>query len=69
MNSRDGCETNNSLIVVVAYIAYIFLVIGACALVTNLYANSFNPKEHIVYIDPHTLQLTIRHGNDKWVIE
>lgn len=69
MNSRDDCETNNSLIVVVAYIAYIFLVIGACALVTNLYANSINPKQHIVYIDPHTLQLTIRHGNDKWVIE
>ena len=47
----------------------LLLVIGACALVTNLYANSINPKQHIVYIDPHTLQLTIRHGNDKWVIE
>ena len=69
MNSRDDCETDVSLMIVIAYVAYIFLVIGACALVTNLYANSLNPKEHIVYIDPHTMQLTIRHGNDKWIID
>lgn len=65
----DGCETDVSLIAVIAYIAYIFLTIGACALVTNLCANSFNPKQHIVYIDPHTLHLTIRHGENKWIID
>ena len=69
MNSRDDCETDVSLIAVIAYVAYIFLVIGACVLVTNLYTNSLNPKQHIVYIDPHTLQLTIRHDKDKWVID
>lgn len=69
MNSRDDCETDVSLIAVIAYVAYIFLVIGACVLVNNLYTNSFNSKQHIVYIDPHTLQLTIRHDKDKWVID
>ena len=68
MIPRDGCETDASLIAMIAYVAYIFLVIGTCALVTNLYANSLNSKQHIVYIDPHTLQLTIRHGKYKWVI-
>lgn len=40
----DSCETDVSLIAVIAYVAYIFLTIGACALVTNLYANSLNPR-------------------------
>ena len=69
MNPRDDCKNDTSLMIVIAYIAYIFLTIGACALVTDLYANSLNPKQHIVYIDPHTLQLTIRNGKDMWVIE
>ena len=68
MNSRDDYETDDFLIAVIAYVAYIFLVIGACGLVTNLYTNSLNPKQHIVYINPHTAQLTIRHGKDKWII-
>ena len=69
MNSRDDYETDVSLIAVIAYVAYIFLVIGACVLVTNLYTNSLNPKQHIVYIDPHTLQLTIRNGKNTWTID
>lgn len=69
MNHRNDCETNNSLMIVIAYVAYIFLTIGACTLVTDLYSNSLNPKWHIVYIDQHTLQLTIRHGKNTWVIE
>ena len=69
MDFRDKLETDISLIVVVTYIAYIFLVIGACILVTNLYTNSLNPKQHIVYIDPHTLQLTIRNGKNTWTID
>ena len=69
MNSRDDYETDVSLIAVIAYVTYIFLVIGACGLVTNLYTNSLNPKQHIVYIDPHTLQLTIRNGKNTWTID
>lgn len=69
MNSRDDCKTDVSLIAVITYVAYIFLVIGACGLVTNLYTNSLNPKQHIVYIDPHTLQLTIRNGKNTWTID
>lgn len=69
MNSRDDCETDVSLMIVIVYVAYIFLVIGACILVTNLYTNSLNPKQYSVYIDPHTLQLTIRHGKNTWIID
>lgn len=69
MNHRNDRETDNSLMIVITYVAYIFLTIGACALVTNLYANSLNPKQHIVYIDPHTLQLTIRNGKNTWTID
>ena len=69
MDFRDKLETDISLIVVVTYIAYIFLVIGACILVTNLCVNSLNPKQYSVHIDPHTLQLTIRHGKNTWVID
>lgn len=70
MNSRDndGCKTDVFFIAVIAYVAYIFLVIGTCALVVNLGVNSFNPKQHIVYIDPHTLHLTVRYGKDTWTI-
>lgn len=66
MNSRDDYETDVSLMIVIAYVAYIFLTIGACALVTNLCVNSLNPKQHIVYIDPHTL---IRNGKNTWTID
>ena len=69
MDFRDKRETDISLIVVVTYIAYIFLVIGACILVTNFYTIRINPKRHSVYIDQHTVQLTIRHDKDKWIIE
>ena len=69
MNSRDDYETDVSLIAVIAYVAYIFLVMGACGLITNLYTNSLNPKQHIVYIDPHTAQLTIRNGKNTWTID
>ena len=69
MDFRDYCETDVSLMIVVTYIAYSFLVIGTCVLANNLYTNSLNPKQHIVYIDPHTAQLIIRHGKDKWIID
>ena len=69
MDFRDKREIDIPLIVVVTYIAYIFLVIGACILVTNFYTNHINPKQHSVYIDPHTLQLTIRNGKNTWTID
>lgn len=69
MNSRDDYKTDASLIAVITYVAYIFLVIGACVFANNLCKNSLNLKQHSVYIDPHTAQLTIRHGKDKWIID
>lgn len=69
MNPKNDCKNDVSLMIVIAYVAYIFLTIGACALVTNLCVNSLNPKQHIVYIDPHTLQLTIRNGKNTWTID
>lgn len=69
MNPRDDCKNDVSLMIVIAYVAYIFLTIGACALVTNLYANSLNPKQHIMYINLHTLRSTIRNGKDTWTID